>query len=337
MHAEEPRFIHRADIVPRPGVFKAWERRRHSDPVHWFIECVAEFTGVFFYVYAGVGSTASMVIGNLSDQAYLGSLFQVGFAYAVGVVLALTICASTSGGHFNPCVTISFAVFKGFPWKKVPRYIIAQILGAYIACLVVYLQWKGNIMAVEAGLAAAGKLDAIQFTPNGPAGIFGLYTMPGANLGFVFANEFFVDFFLGLTIWACLDPCNFFAPPAAVPWVIGFAYAAAIWGYAPNGLAANSARDVGGRLAALTIYGTAASGGKYAALAALTNILSTLIAAFFYEIFLTDSSRVLPPAQRDFLFGHKAHLVHREGQYTNQGTESHYTASQDDEKHHTSA
>lgn len=48
-----------------------------------------------------------------------------------------------------------------------------------------------NDKAVEDLLAAAGKLDAIQFTPNGPAGIFALYTQPGANLGFVLANEFF--------------------------------------------------------------------------------------------------------------------------------------------------
>ena len=46
--------------------------------------------------------------------------------------------------------------------------------------------------AVEAALAQAGRLAAINFTPNGPAGIFGLYTQPGANLGYVLANEFFV-------------------------------------------------------------------------------------------------------------------------------------------------
>ena len=112
------------------------------------------------------------------------------------------------------------------------------------------------------------------------------------------------------------------------------AYAIVIWGFAPNGLAANSARDVGGRLAALTLWGSDASGGRYAAIAALTNIPAMLLAALFYEIFFHDSSRgtfvlinsipfeasvltmiihpVLPPAQRDFLYGHKAHEEHRE-------------------------
>ncbi|EJD06583.1 aquaporin-like protein [Fomitiporia mediterranea MF3/22] len=311
MHAEPPKFIHIADVVPRPAALKAWERQRHRR-AHWLVECMAEFMGVFIYCYAGVGSTASMVVGTLAEQPFLGSLLQVGIAYAVGIVLALTICASTSGGHLNPCVTIAFCVFKRFPWKKAPQYIISQILGAYVACLIVYLQWRTNILQVEELLAAAGKLDAIQFTPNGPAGIIGLYTLPNANLGVVWANEFFADFFLGLAIWGCIDPSNFFCPPHLVPYTVGLAYAVVIWGFAPNALAANSARDVGGRLAALTLWGKDASGGNYAAIAALTNIPAMLLAALFYEIFFHDSSRVLPPAQRDFLFGHKAHEEHRD-------------------------
>lgn len=56
-------------------------------------------------------------------------------------------------------------------------------------------------------------------------------------------------------------------------------------------MAANSARDLGGRLAALTIWGLPAGGGRYAALAALTNIFATCFAIGLYELFLTDSSR----------------------------------------------
>jgi glycerol uptake facilitator-like aquaporin len=48
-------------------------------------------------------------------------LLQIGLAYAFGVLLSIVICAPTSGGHFNPCVTISFVVFKGFPPLKAIR------------------------------------------------------------------------------------------------------------------------------------------------------------------------------------------------------------------------
>ena len=56
-------------------------------------------------------------------------------------------------------------------------------------------------------------------------------------------------------------------------------------------VATNTARDLGARLMALTIWGSKASGGSYAAIAALTNIVATLVAIMFYEFMLADSSR----------------------------------------------
>jgi hypothetical protein len=73
-------------------------------------------------------------------------------------------------------------------------------------------------------------------------------------------------------------------------------------------VAANAARDVGGRLAAMTIWGKAAAGSPgYAAIAALTNIPATLFGAFLYEIFMVDSDRVMPRAQREFMEIHQFH------------------------------
>jgi glycerol uptake facilitator-like aquaporin len=120
--------------------------------------------GVFFYVWTGVGANVSFILTTLGNQPGLGSayfpphpnpgipyifcagLFQVGAGYGIGIVLALTVNVATSGAHINPCITIAFATFRGFPWKKVPQYIIAQIFGAYLACLVIYLQYKDVIV-----------------------------------------------------------------------------------------------------------------------------------------------------------------------------------------------
>jgi aquaporin Z len=44
----------------------------------------------------------------------------------------------TSGAHFNPAVTIGFAFAKKFPWKKVPKYILAQAIGSILA---IFLLW----------------------------------------------------------------------------------------------------------------------------------------------------------------------------------------------------
>lgn len=67
-------------------------------------------------------------------------------------------------------------------------------------------------------------------------------------------------------------------------------------------VAANTARDLGGRLMAMTIWGRKAAGGSYSAIAALTNIPATILAFFIYDTFLSSSSRstscVLAPRYR---------------------------------------
>ncbi|KAI4521766.1 aquaporin-like protein [Schizophyllum commune Tattone D] len=198
---------------------------------------------------------------------------------------------SLSGGHFHPAVTLIKIVFEKFPAHKGVAFVVAQILGGYVACLVVYAQFHNALIPVEAALEAAGKLAEINFTPSGPAGIFGLYAPPGAHLGWVFFNEFICDIVLGLGIFAAIDPSNVFCAPAMAPAFIGAVYAVCIWGYATPGLAANAARDVGGRLAAMTIYGREASGGSYAAIAALTNIPAMFLAYIIYEFLLMDTDR----------------------------------------------
>lgn len=64
-----------------------------------------------------------------------------------------------------------------------------------------------------------------------------------------------------------------------------------VWGFSVNGIAANAARDIGGRLVAVSVWGTQASGGAYAAIAALTNIPATILAALYYNVFLADTQR----------------------------------------------
>ncbi|KAG8213007.1 aquaporin-like protein [Butyriboletus roseoflavus] len=296
------------DIAPRPRYMTSWERVKHAR-IHLFTQMVAEMV---LYSYdmpsqiqlTGVGSTAAFIVGNLTSQP-IGSLFTIGVAYSIGIVLAITICAAASGGHFSPSVTVSFVLFRGFSMRKAAMYILAQIFGAYLACLIIYVQWNDLIVVAEGVLVEKGIYNTTMFTPAGPGGIFGLYVSPGTNLNRVLLNEFMTDLVLGLSISACLDPTNHMIPPAAAPWVIGFTYGVAIWGFSPTSIAANTARDVGGRLMAMTIWGRQAAGGPYAAIAAITNIPATLLAFFVYDTFLSSCSRVLTPQHVAFLDAHR--------------------------------
>ncbi|KAH9947633.1 aquaporin-like protein [Amylocystis lapponica] len=299
-------LVHLADFQPRPKFMAAWERQRQG-LAHPVVEFVAEATGTFLYTFAGVGSTASWVLGNLLGIPGLGSLFQIGVAYAVGIMLALVVCMPTSRGHFNCAFTVGAVLIGACTPIRGLRLIVAQIVGAYVACLLIYVQYHNLIAPAEELLIAKDLYATEMFTSTGPAGIFAFYAAPTAKLGNVFLNEFVCDFVIGLVIFAVIEPTNHFCPPAMMPWIIALTYAIVAWGYSPATIAANSARDLGGRLAAITLWGLPAAGGLYAAIAALTNIPATLLAGVFYEFILKDSTRTITPSNQEWLLAERAH------------------------------
>ncbi|MDC0176817.1 MIP family channel protein [Polaribacter sp.] len=94
---------------------------------------ISEFIGTFSMVFCGTGA---MTINEVTN----GDVTHVGIAITWGLIVMAMIYAfaETSGAHFNPAVSIAFAFAKKFSWKEVPKYIIAQILGAFLASLILY-------------------------------------------------------------------------------------------------------------------------------------------------------------------------------------------------------
>ncbi|CAO1630218.1 unnamed protein product [Parajaminaea phylloscopi] len=259
----------------------------------WVSAFVAEFFGVFYFTIMGTMSTAVYIFGAAEGQPGLASIFQIGLAYALGITFAIVVGAMSSGGHFHPAITLCQVVFKGFPLKKAPMYIFAQLLGGFCAALVTYLCNREPIQMIDAGLRLAGK-EAQIYSAAGPAGIIALFPVAGRSYGTMFANEFFANLVIGLVIWACLDAQNIFVSPTVVPFTIGLVYATVVWGFITGGIALNTARDLGARFACGAIWGSKCFPPKYTALAALTNILATFCAVAIYTFLLSDSRR--PPA-----------------------------------------
>lgn len=265
---------------------------------------MAEATGVFFYVFPGIASVASFTL-NLSNPVGVtgfGSLFQIGWAFALGIAFAIITCAPTSGGHFNPAITISFAIWQGFPWKKVPVYICSQIFGAFLAGMLTMGMYWPEIQAAKEALIAAGQ----PLVANGtPASIFCAF--PGVNqtnLGYVFLTEFFVDSYIGIIIWACLDPANPFVTPSSAPFTIGLSYAVMIWGFAGITISTNLARDLGTRIVAAIFFGKEAfSYMNYSPISILVNVPATIFATGYYEFLMRDSLVIIG----------KGHAVHEAG------------------------
>jgi len=269
---------------------------------------MGEATGVFFYVLPGIASIASFTLNGTSPLGitFFGNLLQTGFAFAFGIAFAIITCGAVSGGHFNPAITICLALWQGFPWKKVPHYIFSQIFGAFMAgLLVVGMYWPEISALRDANMAEYG---TAAFN-GGAASILCAFPNPTqTNQGYLFLQEFFVDAYIGVIIWTCLDPANPFVTPASVPWTIGLSYAAMIWGFANNTISTNLARDLGTRIVAAIFFGgeVFSYDNGYSWISILVNVPATIFATGYYEFLMRDSLQKI--AQ-----GHGAHEEGHEG------------------------
>ena len=126
-----------------------------------------------------------------------------------------------------------------------------------------------------------------------------------SNLGYLFLTEFFVDSYIGIVIWACLDPANPFVVAAGAPFAIGLAYATMIWGFADIAISTNLARDLGTRIVAAIFFGGESfTYLNYSWIAILVNVPATLFATGYYEFLMRDSLSKIG----------KGHAVHEHGE-----------------------
>jgi aquaporin NIP len=201
---------------------------------------VAELVGTFALVFAGCG--AVMV------DAKTHALGHVGVAITFGLVIMAMIYAvgHISGAHFNPAVSLAFALSRHFPWTRTFAYWSAQLLGALAAAAVL----RGSL----GNLAHTGA------------------TLPSGSQGQSFLWELVLSFFLMFVIMAVATDTRAVGEAAAIA-IGGTVGLDAMFGGPISGASMNPARSIGpalvsGELHALWLYIVAPIAG--ASLAALT-------------------------------------------------------------------
>ncbi|CAH8302511.1 unnamed protein product [Eruca vesicaria subsp. sativa] len=97
---------------------------------------IAEMIGTYFLIFAGCG----VVVVNV---LYGGTVTFPGICVTWGLIVMVMIYSTghISGAHFNPAVTLTFAVFRRFPWYQVPLYIGAQLTGSLLGSLTLKLMF----------------------------------------------------------------------------------------------------------------------------------------------------------------------------------------------------
>lgn len=114
------------------GVQPRWGRD-FDDLSHEWRRLFAEVLGTFMLVLAAAGGpvVASFSHGLVSQVAYVS-------APGLMVMAIILFMGLVSGAHLNPVVSVAFALRHEFPWKRIPGYVLAQVLGSVLACLLLW-------------------------------------------------------------------------------------------------------------------------------------------------------------------------------------------------------
>jgi glycerol uptake facilitator len=228
--------------------------------------CLAEASGTFLLVFFGVGAVhASVLTGAQSG------IWQVAVVWAIAVAVAIHATASISGAHINPAVTAAFALFRGFPKRRVLPYWAAQLAGAFVAAAALHLLFHPTLEAFERAQgivrgAPGSERSAMcygQYFPSPATGIDGEAHARVPELT-AFAAEAIGTAVLVFVVFALTAQRDREGPGQAMaPLLIGLTVGALISVLAPLTQASfNPARDFGPRVFAwLAGWGTVAIPG----------------------------------------------------------------------------
>ncbi|XP_047952138.1 aquaporin NIP1-1-like isoform X2 [Salvia hispanica] len=102
------------------------------------MQLIAELLGTYFMILAGCGSVAV----NL-DKDSVVTLPGIAMVWGLVVMVMIYSVGHISGAHFNPAVSIAFASTNRFPWRQVPAYVAAQVVGSTVAAGTLRLLFSG--------------------------------------------------------------------------------------------------------------------------------------------------------------------------------------------------
>ncbi|MFX0558173.1 MIP/aquaporin family protein [Maribacter sp. CXY002] len=232
---------------------------------------IFEFIGTAMLILIGNGVVANLVLKGTKgpDSGWVG----ISIAWGIAVFIGVFISADVSGAHLNPAVTIGLATASKFSWNLVPGYIVAQILGAMMGNLLIWLTYKKQYDATEEPNAILSTFCTSPAIRN-PfwnmvteiigtfALVFGVFYIAGGSM----ANE-------AISLGS-LDAL----PVALLVMGIGFGLGG------PTGYAINPARDFGPRLlhALLPLKHKSSSDWGYAWVPIIGPIIGSLLAALIF-------------------------------------------------------
>jgi len=233
---------------------------------------IGELIGTMLLIVLGDGVVANVLLEKSKGQDSGWIVISTGWGFAVAI--AVYVAGWASGAHINPAVTIGLAAIGKLPAAQVPVYLGAQLLGAFLGAVLVWLAYLPHWSQT----ADPGKKLAVFCT--GPA----IRRLPANFLCEVIGTAVLLIGVLGI-----LNDNNNIGSGVG-PYAVGilvFSIGLSLGG--PTGYAINPARDLAPRLAhaLLPIAGKGGADWGYAWVPVLGPILGGLIGAFAYHALFT--------------------------------------------------
>lgn len=114
--------------------------RDFRDPDQEWRRLFSELYGTFLLVLVAAG-------GGMMGEAFPNTISRSAAVVAPGLMVMAIIMfmGKVSGAHLNPAVSVAFALRGDFPWRRVPGYVLVQLIGATLAAL--FLRWAIDVSA----------------------------------------------------------------------------------------------------------------------------------------------------------------------------------------------
>ncbi len=229
---------------------------------------VAELTGTALLLVLGDGVVANVILHKTKGNN--GGLIAITFGWAIAVFVAVYAVGSPEhGANLNPAVTFALAAIGKLEWAVVPTYLAAQMLGAMLGALIVWITYRQHFNATE---DAATKLGVFCTSPS--------IRKPVDNFMSELVGTFI--FILGVLFITRADSSlgSLNALPVALL-VLGIGLSLG----GPTGYAINPARDLGPRImhAILPMKNKGGSDWGYSWIPVLAPIVGAVLAALLWQ------------------------------------------------------
>ncbi|CCF60637.1 hypothetical protein KAFR_0L00300 [Kazachstania africana CBS 2517] len=211
-----------------------------------------------------------------------GTFDDVAFGWAAGVMIAWFAAGGSaiSGAHLNPSITVASFIYKGFPLKKVPVYILGQYIGAFFGTLLAFGYYRKSVSEEFPDYRSSESVASFYF----------VYPKPYLTRSRQFVSELICTGLLQIGVFALTDPytslTNYIFPIAN--WILIYVIMAS--SSYQTGCAMNGARDMGPRLA-LYAYGFHhdiiwQTHRHFAWVPQVAPIIGSLLGGFLYDVFI---------------------------------------------------